>query len=259
MNNTGNNLFSYNEKAANAFIIKILWVIFMLGLVTLVVLRMTQATHLTWTSIAVMQGILGLVFITCTALGRIFAEKSFVKFIITFGSLLGLTVFIYVIGNAAYVPIILIIPLLLSSIYYNVKLTIAVGVVIPFINFMLARNMVVLSQYEDLASTNFLIASTMIVAILVITNIFITFWGGRLLGMALDLEKDVADQAADLEEILVTAKATGDQVTSSGESLAASSEQMTASLEEVAATTGQFADNARNLSDKAQVMGQAGE
>jgi len=99
----------------------------------------------------------------------------------------------------------------------------------------------------------------MIVAILAITTIFITYWGSRLLGMALDLEKNVAEQAADLEEILVTAKATGDQVTSSSESLAASSEQMTASLEEVAATTGQFADNARSLSDKAQVMGQAGE
>jgi len=245
-----------NEGETNGLVLKILWRIFLVGLVLIAVMKATGTLDITWFQYAQMVLSYG-VPLSIAAIGvKVYPGKPFLKYVLILCAVLGVAAIIWVNElNLSLAPFWLA-AVAVSVFYFDPYFSLGTGLLVTafhagFVFSDPGRGM----EAADISalSANVL---TMLLASLAIA--FIAAKGKSLLHKSRELEEGARKQADTLGRVVAKAGEAAGRVNSACESLTASSEEIAASLEQVAAISGNFSCSAQGLKSSFEKMNASG-
>ncbi len=247
MSSTLDLVINKNLSDVNSLIVKVQWIIFPLGIVLLGLMMVFAISPVTVPQFIIMNLLVGLSFAGCTVLNRSHNDKKFTKYVITCFTIFGVACYTWFLQGAVYVSMLMLIPLVLSSLYSYVKLSTITAVIVTLINLIFTYFLPLTPAAAERATINFVVGSSVIMIIVEVTIISLAYRNRRLFSLVVDFETD--KQGEIMSQIIAASRETGLNINKSSESLTYSAEHISTSLEEVAANANIFSARAQDLNE----------
>ncbi|MCL5982048.1 MAG: methyl-accepting chemotaxis protein [Firmicutes bacterium] len=245
-----------NELHTNALVLKILWLIYVVGNTLIAAMIAAGILQTDWAGLVRMMLGMGIPLGMATILQRICAERVFIKYVLVICSIVSFAAIISSnVINLSLAPLWLA-PLAISALYFNFALTVATAVMISFLNAVYIFSSP--GRGMELVDGSVLAANTLAMVIAAAAVSFCSYKGSTLLAKSRTMEEASRKQAEIMTKIVSEAGSVTGRVSRIAESLLALAEEMCASLQEVSATTNEFSANSQSMSKFAQQMSTAG-
>ena len=245
------NFLLENERSTNKLVLKVLWGGSIIGLTLTVVLNVIGLSELPLT-IFIINFITGIVALGgVTALWFYLPDNFYMKYIIMFAGVFTISTIVYSSKEGLALSALWFFLIVLSSLYFNVYLTIIVSSLSLVANFLMVY-FVPSPRLEITPSDIFTSNAAFLIAVFGI--VFTAFQGKIFLNRVIDSEEKSNEINNDMKLLLKDLEAAVKDVSKTSFSLSDFSTDISASVEEVAATTNAFAESVRDLAQKTSNM-----